>query len=114
MHPELFYDAGYPDSIRVGLWILPFSRGTVKITSADAFVKPEVNVNYFAPFGDHGEHIESGYSRWRNMSLSLCYGPFQMGFDLPIIIRHLVYFPLQYQILFLVLERLFELIGFGF
>ena len=46
---ELFYDTGYPDSIGVDLWnLLPFSRGTVMITSADAFVKPQINVNYFS------------------------------------------------------------------
>jgi choline dehydrogenase len=45
---ELFYDTGYPDAIGVDVWtLLPFTRGTVNITSADAFVKPQINVNYF-------------------------------------------------------------------
>lgn len=46
---ELFYDTGYPDMVGVLVWnLLPFSRGTVKITSTDPFIKPQINVNYFA------------------------------------------------------------------
>ncbi|TFK70863.1 glucose oxidase [Pluteus cervinus] len=46
---EIFYDNGYPDTIGMLMWqLLPFSRGFVKIKSADAFVKPQVNVNYFS------------------------------------------------------------------
>lgn len=31
------------------MWqLLPFSRGTVKITSSDPFTKPQINVNYFS------------------------------------------------------------------
>ncbi|KAG8770497.1 hypothetical protein FRC16_006328 [Serendipita sp. 398] len=45
---ELFYDTGYPDMIGVLVWtLLPFSRGTVKITSSDPFAKPYTTVNYF-------------------------------------------------------------------
>lgn len=46
---ELFYDTGYPNALGVDLWtLLPFSRGTVQITSPDAFTKPQITVNYFS------------------------------------------------------------------
>jgi len=46
---ELFYDTGYPKAIGVDLWtLLPFSRGTVQITTADPFTKPQIKVNYFS------------------------------------------------------------------
>ncbi|KIM23455.1 GMC oxidoreductase [Serendipita vermifera MAFF 305830] len=46
---EIFYDTGYPNAIGVDMWqLLPFSRGTVKITTSDAFTKPEIKVNYFS------------------------------------------------------------------
>jgi len=46
---ELFYNTGYPADIGMYIWqLLPFSRGQVKITSADPFVKPETKVNYFS------------------------------------------------------------------
>lgn len=38
---ELFYNTGWPDKIDILSWpLLPWSRGTVKIISADAFIKP--------------------------------------------------------------------------
>ncbi|KAK1227943.1 hypothetical protein PQX77_009045 [Marasmius sp. AFHP31] len=46
---ELFYDTGYPDDLGIDMWqLLPFSRGTVKITSTNPFTKPQVRVNYFS------------------------------------------------------------------
>ncbi|KAI5832425.1 alcohol oxidase [Schizophyllum commune Tattone D] len=46
---ELFFDSGYPDDLGIDMWqLLPFSRGTVQIDSADPFQKPIINVNYFA------------------------------------------------------------------
>ncbi|KAL1746132.1 hypothetical protein HDZ31DRAFT_34849 [Schizophyllum fasciatum] len=46
---ELFFDSGYPDDLGIDMWqLLPFSRGTVLIDSADPFQKPTINVNYFA------------------------------------------------------------------
>ncbi|KAJ7908375.1 hypothetical protein B0H13DRAFT_2331471 [Mycena leptocephala] len=45
---ELFYDSGFPD-----LWqLLPFSRGNVKITSADPFTAPAIRANYFSVWLD--------------------------------------------------------------
>ncbi|KZT24335.1 GMC oxidoreductase [Neolentinus lepideus HHB14362 ss-1] len=45
---EMFYDTGFPDDLGIDMWqLLPFSRGTVQITSTDAFTKPNVTVNYF-------------------------------------------------------------------
>ncbi|KAG7096632.1 hypothetical protein E1B28_004049 [Marasmius oreades] len=46
---ELFYDTGYPDDLGIDMWqLLPFSRGTVKITTSNPFTKPQVRVNYFS------------------------------------------------------------------
>jgi len=46
---ELFYDTGFPDDLGIDMWqLLPFSRGTVKITSTSAFTKPKISVNYFS------------------------------------------------------------------
>ncbi|KAF7303603.1 Glucose oxidase [Mycena indigotica] len=49
---ELFYDTGYPDDLGIDMWqLLPFSRGSVKITSTDPFVYPTIKCNYFSvPF----------------------------------------------------------------
>jgi len=45
---ELFYDTGFPDDIGIDMWqLLPFSRGSVKITSTDPFTYPTIKVNYF-------------------------------------------------------------------
>ncbi|KAK7050037.1 hypothetical protein VNI00_005469 [Paramarasmius palmivorus] len=61
---ELFYDSGFPEyvdlsvlrpflsyvdsTIGIDMWqLLPFSRGSVSITSNDPFTKPQVQVNYF-------------------------------------------------------------------
>ncbi|KAF8512302.1 hypothetical protein BU17DRAFT_69287 [Hysterangium stoloniferum] len=48
---ELSFDTGFPVSNGVGIdmWqLLPFSRGSVKITSTNPFTKPAVTVNYFS------------------------------------------------------------------
>ncbi|KAK1232771.1 hypothetical protein PQX77_004096 [Marasmius sp. AFHP31] len=46
---ELFYDSGFPDTIGIDMWqLLPFSRGSVSITSNDPLAKPQINVNYFS------------------------------------------------------------------
>ena len=47
---EHFFDTGYPaDSYGIDTWcLLPFSRGSVHITSKNGFEKPEVDPNYFA------------------------------------------------------------------
>lgn len=46
---ELFYDTGYPSDCGFDMWnLLPFSRGTVKITSTDPFTYPTVRVGYFS------------------------------------------------------------------
>ncbi|KAL0580899.1 hypothetical protein V5O48_001093 [Marasmius crinis-equi] len=46
---ELFYDTGFPDALGIDMWqLLPFSRGTVKITSTNPFTKPQVRINYFS------------------------------------------------------------------
>lgn len=58
---ELFYDTGFPDDIGVDIWpLLPFSRGTVRITSTDAFQKPQINVNYFSVDMDMKMQIQAG------------------------------------------------------
>ncbi|TFK24579.1 glucose oxidase [Coprinopsis marcescibilis] len=45
---ELFYSQGFPDTLGILAWnLLPFSRGFVRITSSNPFVKPQVRVNYF-------------------------------------------------------------------
>ncbi|KAJ7062173.1 hypothetical protein C8F01DRAFT_126103 [Mycena amicta] len=45
---ELFYDTGFPDDLGIDMWqLLPFSRGSVKITSTDPFVYPTIKCNYF-------------------------------------------------------------------
>ncbi|KAJ6555178.1 hypothetical protein DFH09DRAFT_1365857 [Mycena vulgaris] len=46
---ELFYDTGFPDDLGIDMWqLLPFSRGSVKITSTDPFTYPTIKVNYFS------------------------------------------------------------------
>ncbi|KAF5309416.1 hypothetical protein D9619_012385 [Psilocybe cf. subviscida] len=46
---ELFLDIGYPDTLGILAWnLLPFSRGSVAITSKDPFTKPLTKVNYFS------------------------------------------------------------------
>uniref|UniRef100_A0A0W0GBF1 Glucose-methanol-choline oxidoreductase C-terminal domain-containing protein n=1 Tax=Moniliophthora roreri TaxID=221103 RepID=A0A0W0GBF1_MONRR len=46
---ELFYNTGWPDVVSLNIWqLLPFSRGTVKITSTNPFQKPQIRVNYFS------------------------------------------------------------------
>ncbi|KAJ6450294.1 GMC oxidoreductase-domain-containing protein [Mycena sanguinolenta] len=46
---ELFYDSGFPDDLDIDMWqLLPFSRGNVKITSADPFTAPAIRANYFS------------------------------------------------------------------
>ncbi|KAF7368744.1 Glucose oxidase [Mycena venus] len=46
---ELFYDTGFPNALGIDMWqLLPFSRGSVKITSTDPFVYPTIKVNYFS------------------------------------------------------------------
>ncbi|KAJ7207349.1 hypothetical protein C8J57DRAFT_1070989 [Mycena rebaudengoi] len=46
---ELFYDSGFPDDLGIDMWqLLPFSRGNVKITSADPFTAPAIRANYFS------------------------------------------------------------------
>ncbi|KAJ7474773.1 hypothetical protein FB451DRAFT_1558052 [Mycena latifolia] len=45
---ELFYDTGFPKALGIDMWqLLPFSRGSVKITSKDPFTYPAIKVNYF-------------------------------------------------------------------
>ncbi|KAJ7240404.1 hypothetical protein B0H12DRAFT_1134777 [Mycena haematopus] len=45
---ELFFDTGFPNAIGIDMWqLLPFSRGSVKITSTDPFTYPAIQVNYF-------------------------------------------------------------------
>ncbi|KAF5371327.1 hypothetical protein D9758_004222 [Tetrapyrgos nigripes] len=57
---ELFYDTGYPKDIGIDMWqLLPFSRGSVSIKSADPFTKPAVNVNYFSIDWDLDVQVES-------------------------------------------------------
>ena len=47
-HPTTVYDTGYPNAIGVDMWtLLPYSRGSVQIESADSFQKPRVQVNWF-------------------------------------------------------------------
>ncbi|KAL7416690.1 GMC oxidoreductase-domain-containing protein, partial [Mrakia frigida] len=47
---ELFFDSGYPNGgFGLDIWnLLPFSRGTVEITSNDPFVAPKIDPKYFA------------------------------------------------------------------
>ncbi|KAJ7138960.1 hypothetical protein C8R46DRAFT_1361513 [Mycena filopes] len=46
---ELFFDSGFPNDLGIVLWqLLPFSRGSVKITSTDPFTYPTIKVNYFS------------------------------------------------------------------
>ncbi|KAJ7171206.1 alcohol oxidase [Mycena filopes] len=46
---ELFFDSGFPDDLGIDMWqLLPFSRGSVKITSTDPFTYPTIKVNYFS------------------------------------------------------------------
>ncbi|WWC87683.1 uncharacterized protein L201_002574 [Kwoniella dendrophila CBS 6074] len=47
---EAFFDSGFPNGgLGIDLWqLLPFSRGTVKITSTDPFTYPEVDPRYFS------------------------------------------------------------------
>ncbi|KAF8067051.1 hypothetical protein FPV67DRAFT_1562496 [Lyophyllum atratum] len=44
---EIFYDTGYPDTLGIIMWpLLPFSRGTVKITHEPIHL-PAIKVGYF-------------------------------------------------------------------
>ncbi|KAI3599065.1 glucose oxidase [Moniliophthora roreri] len=46
---EIFYNTGWPDMVSVNFWqLLPFSRGTVKITSTDPFQKPQIRIGFFS------------------------------------------------------------------
>lgn len=46
---ELFYDTGFPADIGIDMWqLLPFSRGSVQVTSNNSFGAPKVTVNYFS------------------------------------------------------------------
>ncbi|KZT24337.1 GMC oxidoreductase [Neolentinus lepideus HHB14362 ss-1] len=46
---EMFYDTGWPATLGIDMWqLLPFSRGTVQITSTDPWKNPKVTVNYFS------------------------------------------------------------------
>ncbi|CED83784.1 glucose oxidase [Phaffia rhodozyma] len=47
---ELFFDSGFPNGgFGLDTWgLLPFSRGTVEITSNDSFTPPKVDARYFA------------------------------------------------------------------
>ncbi|KAJ6480268.1 hypothetical protein C8R45DRAFT_905815 [Mycena sanguinolenta] len=46
---ELFFDTGFPNALGIDMWqLLPFSRGSVKITSTDPFAYPTIKVNYFS------------------------------------------------------------------
>jgi len=46
---EMFSDTGYPNTLGILVWnLLPFSRGTVQISSSDPFQKPAIQVNYFS------------------------------------------------------------------
>ncbi|KAF7324999.1 Glucose oxidase [Mycena kentingensis (nom. inval.)] len=46
---ELFYDTGFPKAIGIDMWqLLPFSRGSVKITSTNPFKYPTIKCNYFS------------------------------------------------------------------
>ncbi|KAF9269745.1 alcohol oxidase [Marasmius fiardii PR-910] len=57
---ELFYDSGFPDDIGIDMWqLLPFSRGSVSITSNDPLTKPKVQVNYFSVDWDLDVQIAS-------------------------------------------------------
>ncbi|KAK7052564.1 glucose oxidase [Favolaschia claudopus] len=45
---ELFFDTGFPNALGIDMWqLLPFSRGTVKITSTNPYTAPAIKVNYF-------------------------------------------------------------------
>ncbi|WWC68790.1 uncharacterized protein I206_102725 [Kwoniella pini CBS 10737] len=47
---EAFFDSGFPNGgLGIDLWqLLPFSRGTVKITSTDPFNYPSIDPRYFS------------------------------------------------------------------
>ncbi|KAK0200105.1 glucose oxidase [Desarmillaria ectypa] len=46
---ELFFDSGFPAALGIDQWqLLPFSRGTVQISSTDPFTQPTIKVNYFS------------------------------------------------------------------
>ncbi|KAK0474327.1 hypothetical protein EDD18DRAFT_1220920 [Armillaria luteobubalina] len=46
---EIFFDTGYPDPLGIDQWqLLPFSRGTVQISTTNPFIQPTINVNYFS------------------------------------------------------------------
>ncbi|KAK7060174.1 hypothetical protein VNI00_000938 [Paramarasmius palmivorus] len=46
---EFFFNTGWPDVVGLNVWqLLPFSRGTLKITSTDPFQKPQIHVNFFS------------------------------------------------------------------
>ncbi|KAK7052557.1 glucose oxidase [Favolaschia claudopus] len=45
---EMFFDTGFPNALGIDMWqLLPFSRGTVQITSTNAYTQPAIKVNYF-------------------------------------------------------------------
>ncbi|KAK0217272.1 glucose oxidase [Armillaria fumosa] len=57
---ELFFDSGYPAALGIDQWqLLPFSRGTVQISTTDPFTHPAVNVNYFSVDWDLDVQIAS-------------------------------------------------------
>ncbi|KAK7043083.1 hypothetical protein VNI00_008437 [Paramarasmius palmivorus] len=46
---EIFYNTGWPDMVSINFWqLLPFSRGTVKITSTNPFQKPQIRIGFFS------------------------------------------------------------------
>ncbi|KAH8077891.1 alcohol oxidase [Cristinia sonorae] len=57
---EYFFVNGLADgNLGITMWpLLPFSRGTVTLSSPDPFAKPDVNVNYFGVELDLDVHIE--------------------------------------------------------
>lgn len=57
---ELFFDTGYPAALGIDEWqLLPFSRGTVQISTTDPFTQPAINVNYFSVDWDLDVQIAS-------------------------------------------------------
>ncbi|KAF9028719.1 hypothetical protein BDZ89DRAFT_1133503 [Hymenopellis radicata] len=64
---ELFYDSGYPRALGIVLWqLLPFSRGSVQITSSDPFTQPAINVNYFSVDWDLDRSLDWRSDPWLN------------------------------------------------
>ncbi|KAK0458306.1 glucose oxidase [Desarmillaria tabescens] len=63
---EYFFDTGYPDcgasvsTLGINQWqLLPFSRGTVHISTTNPFTHPTINVNYFSVDWDLDVQIAS-------------------------------------------------------